>query len=127
MSIISAKTYNMWNIKGCIRARRKHRLALNRIHEHEGAVGVREIGSVTSGEAAEDETFGRIKRPGSTISFGGYFLNSRGNGSPASVNTRDPIRLAKTCLRMPKCLLERKIYSRPVGIRARIPNDSQIN
>lgn len=50
-----------------------HQLAsgLNRIHEHEGAVGVHEIGSVTSEEAAEDETFGRIKRrgqPGSTIS-----------------------------------------------------------
>lgn len=63
----------MWNIKGYIHARRKRRLtaALNRIHEHEGAVGVHEIGSVTSGKAAEDETFGRIKRPGqpgSTIS-----------------------------------------------------------
>lgn len=48
----------MWNIKGYIRARRERRsaAALNRIHEHEGAVGVHEIGSVTSGEAAEDET-----------------------------------------------------------------------
>lgn len=58
----------MWSIKRDVHA---WRLGFNRIREHEGAVGVHEIGSVTSGEAAEDETFGRIKRrgqPGSTIS-----------------------------------------------------------
>lgn len=88
----------------------------------EVAAGVHEIGSVTSRgrllktkHSKEQNDVARKTRLHDC--FGGYFLNSLvGTAPPRRRGTRaGSLRLAKTCLRTPKCLPERKIHSRSFG------------